>query len=845
MTMHLEDTSLFISLQDKCDAGESSPLTGAELMSLVTGAARDMGHILDRTSANFPDYTLHDEEHAIRVVFLMGQLIGREQIGRLSVLDISLLILAAYAHDLGMGVGRADKEKICATEGYKEFLLANEDMWLKAEEALAANNVVLHEYISSQMFQNYLRDIHHEISGDLVQDRFAGALTVEEKSLVAPVATLARSHGWAVDKLQGIAFFPFAGRFHSDLQFLAIVLRLADYLALDPARAPESLMALLHPENEKSRREWRKHQANNFFVSNTTIEFTAMFRDFFEEKALRDTLRGIEQERRDCMDFLNLRHVESRYRLDLQNPLTTHISSEGYIYEEFRFRLDYKEIISILMGTRLYRDERVFLRELVQNALDACRCVEASTLGSAGRRYEGKVTVGRYRNDRGNEMIEVHDNGSGMTRPIITDYLMRIGRSYYQSFAFKRKGLGFQPVSQFGIGILSCFMVADYIEIETMPDSLVHTDAPRADLRALKLEIRGPHEYFVVRELTHREPGTTVRLFLKKPMTSGLSSLVSRFLGRIPYQVEIRDIDKTREVFTNQPFDFSAEMASAFFTAVPGSFGYASRDFTFNDKFGFGLHGRVRFYMLESGGRRYLRLHNVGQYSFVGFGATGETLLNPKQMTDEIAQTVQHTLNQVRHLRANFSGDVGDDIDTILRHFNNTLERLTHRHDPDELKIVWNALIAQVDAIKTSQSFRANVVSVRMDQLLGEAISQIDSFVTGQLRVSLPRGILTQDGIRLSSFFNLANYLKIGIGYLYNLDLCGHHRLTLNAARDGVVLDDKFETLANYFYSTFGSFLGQWFAEEEIPKPQLQEHIEGLPGALRHAIQRAYGAKEN
>ena len=68
---------------------------------------------------------------------------------------------------------------------------------------------------------------------------------------------------------------------------------------------------------------------------------------------------------------------------------------------------------------------------------------------------------------------------------------MRVGRSYYQSFAFRRKQLGFYPVSQFGVGILSCFMKSDYIEVETRPDPAVYPDGVVGE-EALKLEIRGP-----------------------------------------------------------------------------------------------------------------------------------------------------------------------------------------------------------------------------------------------------------------------------------------------------------------------------------------------------------------
>lgn len=840
MAAKLEETKLYKELERRCGKGEANPLSDIELMSSVTKTSREMSNVLNRTCANFPDYTLHDEGHAVRVILLMGQLMGEETISTLSVVDISLLILAAYAHDLGMAVGREKREEIRKSDAYKDFLLENEDVWLKAEKARERGEQELYEHISSEIFQNYLRKVHHEMSGELVEDTFANALKVEDKSLVAPIAELSRSHGWSVEDLRDMNEFPFAARFLCDMKFLAVVLRLADYLDLDPARAPESLMSLIKPGNEKSRREWRKHQANNFFVSDKLIKFMASFKDFFEEKALRDTLRDIEKERRDCLDLLNARQYSFKQSLELFKPVEVDIKSEGYIYEEFKFHLEYKEILSILMGTRLYRDERVFIRELLENSLDACRCAEAAHEAAEGREYNGKIILARYRDGTEREVVEITDNGSGMTRSIINTYFMGVGRSYYQSFAFRRKGLGFQPVSQFGIGILSCFMVADYIEVETCPDPFVHTEVPAEEIKGLKLEIRGPHEYFVVRELPEAPPGTKVRVFLKKKLASSVSNLTSRFLGRIPYKVEMRDIEKASIEFRNESFDFSSELFSALFVAMPGSFGYASRDLEFENKFGFGLHGRIRFYMLEANDRRYLELGDVGKYSFVGFGPIGETMLNPKQLTEEIAQSIYSLLNRIQRLRSSFSGAVCDDIDTILRHFGTVLEQLTHQHDPDDLKIVWSSLVGQIEALKTSGGYRANVASVSVDELLREAISQVDSFVTGQIRLSVPKGIITQDGIKLSSFFELPRHVKLGIGYLYNLDLCGEHRLTLNAARDGVVLDDKFEAFAMYLCKEVGEFLGNWFREESVPPEQIEDYVLKVPNILGETIKRVF-----
>lgn len=58
-----------------------------------------------------------------------------------------------------------------------------------------------------------------------------------------------------------------------------------------------------------------------------------------------------------------------------------------------------------------------------------------------------------------------------MTKETVKKYLLRVGNSYYRSTQFRRDnalwGNVVHPVSEFGIGLLSCYMIGDRIEILT------------------------------------------------------------------------------------------------------------------------------------------------------------------------------------------------------------------------------------------------------------------------------------------------------------------------------------------------------------------------------------------
>jgi molecular chaperone HtpG len=64
--------------------------------------------------------------------------------------------------------------------------------------------------------------------------------------------------------------------------------------------------------------------------------------------------------------------------------------------------------------------------------------------------------------------LSIEDAGTGMDRDTIEHHLMRVGSSYYNTPQFEADNKDFTPISRFGIGILTCFMVSDDIEIITV-----------------------------------------------------------------------------------------------------------------------------------------------------------------------------------------------------------------------------------------------------------------------------------------------------------------------------------------------------------------------------------------
>src|SRR5205085_1602327 len=151
------------------------------------------------------------------------------------------------------------------------------------------------------------------------------------------------------------------------------------------------------------------------------------------------------------------------YHLDLTEPVTKdNIRSNGtYIYSDLKFNIDYQRVLNLLMGERLYGNPVVALRELLQNSVDAVRLRQALA-ERADEPFEPHIAV-KLEGDT----LVVEDNGVGMDEHIVKNYFMQVGRSYYRSAEFRARQLDIDPVSEFGIGILSVFMVADACEVES------------------------------------------------------------------------------------------------------------------------------------------------------------------------------------------------------------------------------------------------------------------------------------------------------------------------------------------------------------------------------------------
>jgi len=168
---------------------------------------------------------------------------------------------------------------------------------------------------------------------------------------------------------------------------------------------------------------------------------------------------------------------------------------------DHRFQVNLRGVIELL-SHHLYSTPGVFVRELLQNATDAIRARQHLEPG-----HPGTVRVELIeKQDGGLPTLLFSDDGVGLTEEELHRFLATIGESSKRETLETRRN---DFIGQFGIGLLSCFMVCDEL--------LVVTRSAKGD--GTTMEWRGRHDgTYAVRASEHplERPGTQVFLVARQ-----------------------------------------------------------------------------------------------------------------------------------------------------------------------------------------------------------------------------------------------------------------------------------------------------------------------------------------
>ncbi|MGN9793566.1 HD domain-containing protein [Streptomyces sp. OZ13] len=537
MTVPLPSTAERLAVE----ACELHAFDGINLISV----RRDVAELLQVIGSGeiFDEYTRHDITHIDAMLDMLDWVIPQKTQQAMTPADWLLSVLGIYFHDLGMIVTKEEYENRSVTQfdHFKRTILLTDDDYgrdyKERMKELERRNVDVEKFLYQEFVRHYhaLR-VKNWITGNRTKD-FGDSSKVQAEvekilselssSFRKDLALVCESHH--LNDLDDIEKYhpsrPYGSKSAetANVQYAALLLRTVDLLHITSDRTPSMTFRVIDPRDPVSQREWAKQRAVVSVRPRPqrkeadqdeplgAIEVHALFTEGEGYFGLISYLRFAEMQLTLSYKWANHSRIEfpSDYEFPWNAIDTTHVRAEGFLAKQFKFSIDQTKILDLLTGHTLYNNSDVVLREILQNSIDAVRLQHLARATEAGM-----VWINWNPDTR---ILEVGDNGTGMTQGIIENNLLRAGSSRYQDPKFKKDHPRFNAISRFGIGVMSAFMIADHVEILT---------SHRDEDEARHLTLRSVHGKYLVRLLEKaslprdiQEHGTVVRLTVRPSAT--------------------------------------------------------------------------------------------------------------------------------------------------------------------------------------------------------------------------------------------------------------------------------------------------------------------------------------
>ncbi len=565
---------IYITLKKQCEKDAA----GSQVLKLVDDATTYAYQRTKTIIRHMGEFTLHDGDHLFRVLLLMEKLLSPEKVKELSVPELMLLILSAFFHDIGMAPDEKDvlswkkvwdrspefDEEIDRKEfnNFQRYYLARPDMISKLEAFIDYGNNSNADLMKNYLISDYIRTTHADRAREIIKKDWLNKIKYRDCDLTVEFAGICLSHN--EDPLSVLELeqnYHCGTEVYANLQLVAVILRLSDLLDFDAKRTPSILYSHLFVRHPVSIMEWNKHRAvESWTINNKSIQYHAKCNHPAVEASIHAFCDVIDRELSACNNIISSINNVNRScgeNIEIKIPLKVDRSKIQtkkdiygkpiYLYRETQFNLSKNQVIDLLMGTKLYGDPEVALRELLQNSIDAC-LLRSALEKSWGNSYEPKIHI-KYYTENGEDILEITDNGTGMDQKIIDSYYSKVGSSFYKSSEFfdlkSQSKAQFTPTSRFGIGILSCFMVADTLVVDTR-----RVYGPHDSSEPINLSVEGQDSIFWITPGQREVPGTSTRLFLRK--------------SENPWDKMTDDafIKSVEDVIPNPPFELTIETKS-------------------------------------------------------------------------------------------------------------------------------------------------------------------------------------------------------------------------------------------------------------------------------------------
>lgn len=470
----------------------------------------------------FPHYSRHDESHSRQILINIERLLGKENILKLTATDTWLLLEAAYWHDIGMVVPQKDIEEAYNHIEFKQYIQQiqdnpNHDLHRFCQKFNTHD--ISHCFSGAdtpieavdkfrQLMAEWFRRQHASRASKIVQAPWENAGISSPRTELIParlfklLGRICHMHGLPFHDLLASNGLPYreAGLAQEDChpRFVACLLRMGDLLDLDDNRFCP-VMQRIAGENRPllSKAHEDKHAGiYHLRVDPERIEITAECKTvdgYLETFKWFDWLKQeIQNQMAHWQDIVPSREFGL---LPTLGNIAVRLSGEQLLLKEGerpQFTVDGKQAIELLQGNNLYSSKFAYIRELLQNAVDATllrlwlthektessdtwsnpftkRAKEIFKSSPVEIQFNETIPDIEIPADKTHWNLTITDRGTGISRDDLS-YMLRVGGS--QKNTLRQTKINsmpewMKPSGAFGIGFQSVFLICDVIKLTT------------------------------------------------------------------------------------------------------------------------------------------------------------------------------------------------------------------------------------------------------------------------------------------------------------------------------------------------------------------------------------------
>lgn len=465
-----------------------------------------LSRALNSVSRDFPHYSLHDSSHSSTIITQIEKVIA-PNIDKLSATDCWLLLESCYWHDAGMIITHDEKKDLLKDNNFNIYLQdlyqSDSDLAIYAKIVLDKKNkndinqALLISNALTFIIADYFRKIHAKRSGEHVIDPDRIRVNSPRTSLIPQrlfnfVAEIVQCHGKKKESILEIAKYNdgMDAKDYAHPRYIAALLRIGDLLDIDDGRFCATLLANIGDVPKTSTEHQHKHASiKHLYIDSNVIEIKAeceMYGGYHAQQAWFDYIESeFDYQKRVWNDIVPASDYRALPTLGvLSCTIKDYITIDGKVPT---LSLDQKRVYSYITGSQIYSERLPFIRELIQNSVDAIyysaweELYESESflnIDESEKRSlfikeleKNKIDIKYYKTQHRNQdsvVFSVKDTGTGMCLDDIKKFLKVGSESITSRKELLRTMPGWaSPSGFFGIGLQAVFKMCSQVSIYT------------------------------------------------------------------------------------------------------------------------------------------------------------------------------------------------------------------------------------------------------------------------------------------------------------------------------------------------------------------------------------------